>query len=143
MNNMVNTIQSVSRAVAQQVVAQDRQLFAGNVDTTDATPTNIFLIEVEDQTAGIIQVMCVGFDGTDAATGIKQARYKKVGGSLTIGTVDSLLPIEAEGTLAAATFTIAGSSDNIAVQVTGIAATAISWKAEYKLINVLKEAVLP
>lgn len=139
----VNEVISISKAVAEKAIGQDRLLFRNEIETTDATATDILTIEIEDQSAGILQVWCAGFDATDAVTGMKQVRYKKVGGTLTLGTVGDVLAVQADGALSAATFGIIASSNNIAVQVTGVAATAINWKAEYKLINVLKEAVLP
>ena len=80
----------------------------------------------------------VGYDYTNdkALTCVKRVRYKKSsGGVLTLGTVEDETALEYDGALTTATFNIINSADNAVVQVTGEAATNITWKATILVTN--------
>jgi hypothetical protein len=139
----VNTISTIARGVAQQVSEQNAPLgdLVVSTPTTDATPTEILTITPADYSAGVLWIWFAGFDATNAITGIKAVRYKKVG-TVTLGTVGNLLATEIDGGLTASV-SITASTGDILVQVTGVAATDMEWTAEYKFLNVVKEGILP
>jgi len=97
--------------------------------TTNATPTTIKTITITDETAGVIEVFLSGKETGTAGSlgGIKAVQYNKNGGTLTLGTVGDVLATNATGTLATATWTITTSSNNIIIQITGVAATNAEW----------------
>lgn len=140
----VNTISTIARGVAQQVVYDNAPLgdLVVSTPTTDATPTEILSITPADYSAGILWLWFVGFDSGNAITGIKSVRFRKVAGTLTLGTVTNIMATEVDGGLTASV-SITASSGDILVQVTGVAATDMEWAAEYKFLNVVKEGVLP
>jgi len=109
-----------------------------SANTTNATSTTVKTIVIPDASRGIIEVWmdCIGTDdGTKGLTGIKRVRYKKTGGTLTLGTVEDEMAILPDGGLTSATFTITTSSNNIIIQVTGEAATNLKWKPTYRMTN--------
>lgn len=109
-----------------------------SANTSNATNTTVNTLTIPDASRGIIEVRmsCIGTDdGTKGLTGIKRVRYKKTGGTLTLGTVETEMAIEYDGGLTTATFTITTSSNNIIIQVTGEAATNLKWKPTYLLTN--------
>jgi hypothetical protein len=95
--------------------------------TTDATPKKLGTIQIGATKAGLVTVSVVGFDNTDAVTGIKAARYKKVAGTLTLGTPGAVLAVETDTGLGSATFTLSAVANNIDVMVTGAAGKTINW----------------
>jgi len=97
--------------------------------TTNATPTTIKTITITDETAGVIEVFLSGKETGTAGSlgGIKAVQYNKNGGTLTLGTVGDVLATNATGTLSTATWTITTSSNNIIIQITGVAATNAEW----------------
>jgi hypothetical protein len=137
----VNTISTIARGVAQQVTEENAPIgdLVVSTPTTDATPTEILAITPADQSAGVLWIWFAGFDATNAITGIKAVRYKKVG-TVTLGTVGNLLATEIDGGLTASV-SITASTGDILVQVTGVAATDMEWAAEYKFLNVIKEGI--
>jgi hypothetical protein len=140
----MNELTAVARGVAQKVSEENAPIgdLIVSVSTTDATPTEILSITPADYSAGVLWIWFTGFDSANAITGIKAVRFKKVAGTLTLGTVGNLLATEIDGSISAS-ISITASSGSILVQVTGVAATDMEWAAEYKFINVIKEGVLP
>lgn len=109
-----------------------------SANTSDATNTTVKTLTIPDASRGIVEVWmdCIGTDdGTKGLTGVKRVRYKKTGGTLTLGTIEDEMAIERDGGLTTATFTITTSSNNIIIQVTGEAATNLKWKPTYRLTN--------
>lgn len=109
-----------------------------SVSTTNATPTTLHTVTLNTASRGIIEVRLVGYDYTNdkALTCVKRVRYKKSsGGVLTLGTVEDETALEYDGALTTATFNIINSADNAVVQVTGEAATNITWKATILVTN--------
>lgn len=112
-------------------VLPDRVYYGGKaVQTTNATPTTIATIAIPDESAGIIEVYIIGREiGTAGKiTGKKTVGYAKDGGTLTLDAITDILPTTATGTISTASWTITTSSNNIIIQVTGVAATTINWK---------------
>lgn len=100
------------------------------VTTTDATPTTLGSLKIGDTQAGVIQATVVGIDSAGlAVTGTKIVRYKKVGGTLTLGTAADVLAVVADSGLTSATFAFVAASNNVAIQVTGTAGKTIKWTA--------------
>lgn len=131
----INTIRAVSRAIAEEVVRRDT---SARVSTSDDTPTAIVTLTPDDDSAGVIWVMCAGYDGTDGITGIKTVRFIKTGNVVTLGTGAIPMATERDG-LTTADFDITASGADLIVRVTGEAATDINWLAKYHFINVVKE----
>lgn len=131
----INTIRAISRAIAEEVFRRD---LTSSVSTTDDTPTAILTLTPDDNSAGIIWVMCSGYTGTDGITGIKTVRFIKTGDVVTLGTGAIPMATERDG-LTTADFDITASGADLIVRVTGEAATDINWKADHKFINVVKE----
>jgi hypothetical protein len=102
---------------------------ANRITTADATPVYIDSLVLRTNEAGIIQVTIIGYakDTAYAVTGVKQARFNKRRGTLTLGTVTDLLTTTTDTDISGATFSIISSGNKIYVQVTGKAATSITW----------------
>jgi hypothetical protein len=101
------------------------------VTTTDATPTNIDTVTVSNNEVGVLEVTVVGYYGTAPAgvTGKQIVRYKKVAGTLTLGTAADVLAVETDTALGAATFAIVASGNQIYIRVTGAAAKSVAWES--------------
>lgn len=136
MSLTANDISSIARASAYRVFSEESSSRQATTETTGTTPVVIQTIPIADNIAGIITVHVVGFDGSLKVTGAVQAGFKKVSGTLTLGTVSSLLATAADGSFS---FTLSASSNNLIVTVTGGSGT-FQWLAEHKLYTVFKEA---
>jgi hypothetical protein len=102
--------------------------------TTDATAKVIGTIKLPTSSAGVLKVSVVGFDGTDAVTGAKIVRFKKVSGTLTLGTASNDLAVEADAGFSGATFAFAANSNNVDISVTGTAGKTINWTANASIV---------
>jgi hypothetical protein len=112
-------------------------LLGATVSTTNATPTNIKTLAITDETAGILEITLVG---REASTGGRFAAkkivsYSKDGGVLTLGTPTTVLANEATGSISTATWGISVVSNNVSIDVTGVAATNINWKTSIRQIT--------
>lgn len=97
------------------------------VTTTDATPTEIGNVAVDDSNAGflVIDVQSIVTDGTEFNGGRYAVKYSKVG-TLTLGTLASIW----EDNTSAISISVAADADeNISIVGTGVAATEINWLA--------------
>lgn len=105
------------------------QMNSAYVLSTNATPATIQTITIADETAGYIEVFLVGKETGTAGkiTGKKGVGYRKDGGTLTLDSPTDIVATSATGTMATATWTVTTSSNNIIVQITGIAATNAEW----------------
>lgn len=100
------------------------------VTTTDATATVLLTIDAGTTDAGIIAAHVVGQDAAGlVVSGAKIVRYKKVSGTVTLGTAADLLAVEADTGLTSATFAFAATANVITIKVTGTAAKTITWTA--------------
>lgn len=108
-----------------------------SASTSNAVATTAHSVTVDANSRGIIEVRveAVSSDGTKGLTGIKRVRYKKIAGTLTLGTVETEMAIEYDGGLSTANFTITTSSNNPIIQVTGEAAQDLNWKVTVLITN--------
>jgi hypothetical protein len=119
-------------------IQKDKQIGSGWIEaeaiqTTDATPTTILTLEIEDNFSGILEVEILGVNdgvGAEAVTGRKIVRFKK-DTALTLGTPSNILAIETD--IVGATFSISNVSEDIVVTVTGAASTTINWSCKYRI----------
>lgn len=108
-----------------------------SASTSNAVATTAHTITLDANSRGIVEVRveAVSSDGTKGLTGIKRVRYKKIAGTLTLGTVETEMAIERDGGLTTADFTITTSSNNVIIQVTGESAQALDWKVTILTTN--------
>lgn len=114
-------------AIARRVMQRYDDWYT--LQTTDATPTVIVTIEIEDETVGMIDftILAIKGDGTAATAVRRYVRVHKTGGTLTIiGMADW-----SEDDLLLAILPQVNGDDNMEIQVTGVAATIIDWKCDY------------
>lgn len=134
----INTIKSLAQGVFQKLMPA---FYQKSVSTSDATPTDLIRLTPDDNSVGVLWVMVAGAGIEEGVTGIKQVRYVKAG-VVALGTVDSSLAVQADGSISTATFDIVADGGDIVVQVTGVAATDINWVGEYRFIQVVNETLL-
>lgn len=115
-----------------EVVTEDTT--AGFLQTTTATPANMTIF-LNDETCGVIEVTVVGKHNTTDGmiAGKKIFSYIKNGGVLTLGTIQTVLPDDITGVLVGSSYAISAVSNQLSIDVTGVAAT-INWKATIKII---------
>ncbi|WEK34572.1 MAG: hypothetical protein P0Y53_18960 [Candidatus Pseudobacter hemicellulosilyticus] len=125
------------RAVVQPSDNQVYDLSGKNaLPTSNASPANIVAYSPANGQAGIFECRIVAMktDGSGIATFNKSIRFRKTGGAITAGTTVSITPDETDAGLTGCTVSITGSGGDIIVQVTGISATSIQWKANYNVV---------
>lgn len=103
------------------------------VSTTDATPTEIGNVVVDDGAAGmlIIDVISIVTDGTNTNAGRYAVKYSKVG-TITISAVTTIFE---DNGVAVSVGVVADGSENISIQGTGIALTEINWIARTQVLE--------
>lgn len=103
------------------------------VTTSDATPTVIATVEVEDTFAGmlIFDVISIKTDGTEVNAGKYGVKYYKIG-TLTIGTVTTIYE---DNDSAISIAVVADGSENLSIEATGVAATEINWIARTQILD--------
>lgn len=130
------SIMAFSTATAQKMqyvkTTSGKNIAAGRFDTLttfNATPVVMDTLAITDNTSGIIEVTVVGQAATgDGITGKLIYRYKKVSGTLTVGTADSASAITADTALSGGTFALAANSyNNAKLTVTGKASVNVRW----------------
>lgn len=99
-----------------------------NVQTTDATPTNIFTFTPADEAVTFLELRLVAVDSTGGKTAAfkRRVRIKRDGGTVTVGSVESTFT-DQEAALSATAITVDNSGATVRVRVTGVAATVIDW----------------
>lgn len=134
---MIEMARNIARGAAFQAITERELLMETTISTTDATPTDVLALDVEDYSAGIMEVWVTGVDNAgNAITGAKILRYKRLDTVLTLGTATDTLALQAD---IAGSFSVAAVSTQIVVSVTGVAATGINWKVKYRIINVIND----
>lgn len=139
-------VRGISRAEAGRAAADLGQSMGHFrhplIQTSDATPTVIASLEIEDNTAGIIEINIVGMDdaGTGAVTQSQRVRFIKLG-TLTLGTPSNVLALEDDLTIGGITYVT--TSADLEVEVTGIAATVINWEVTTKILFTTSNGVAP
>ncbi|MFT3680704.1 MAG: hypothetical protein QM791_23790 [Ferruginibacter sp.] len=103
--------------------------------TTDSAYQTIDLLEVASNEAGIIEVQVLGYNDSlsIAVTGKQIVRYKKVAGTLTVGTASNILAKETDTGLSTATWDISTSSNNIIIRVKGRLNYTVKWESRVKI----------
>jgi hypothetical protein len=135
-NVSVSTIHQIARQEALRVGPEENQF---DLTTTNATPTVIATITPADTTCGVLEVTLVGGKqtGTDVFGGRVAVVYIKEGGTVAIQAIETI--ITDCGNLAATTSWQVGvnflTPGDLLVEVTGIAATTINWRAYTKLTS--------
>lgn len=134
-------IRAIARAEAGALLQPYGYVPFEIVTTSDATPTNIAVIPVEEYTSGIFWVEVVGLkdDGSLVYTVVKIGRWRK-DTSLTLGTVSDILL--AEDDFSGASILITTASNDIAVEATATASDTIDWTCRVQILSV-KATVLP
>jgi molybdopterin biosynthesis enzyme MoaB len=109
------------------------------VTTSDATPTEIALVQVEEGFAGmlVVDVHSMVSDGSTTNVGRYAVKYISNAG-LTLGTKQTIM--EDNGVAVSVTF--ADSSGNITIVGTGIAATEITWVVRTQILDQTISAAL-
>jgi molybdopterin biosynthesis enzyme MoaB len=109
------------------------------VTTSDATPTEIALVQAVEGFTGllIVDVHSMVSDGSATNMGRYAVKYISNAG-LTIGTKQTI--VEDNGVAVAVTFS--ASSGNISIIGTGIAATEITWVVRTQILNQTISAAL-
>ncbi len=102
---------------------------SNRIVTTNNVFTNIDSLVISNNEIGILQVTMIGYakDTAYGITGIKQCRYNKRNGTLTMGTVSDLLTTVVDADLDGATFELYSSNGKIYVRVKGITDIPITW----------------
>lgn len=124
-----------------QVKTTTGQLFTygtqATLTTTNATSTPIATLALASNSAGVIEVTVSGVNPAtgDAVTGVAIARFSKKSGTLTLGDTTNILATEVDSGLSGATWSIASSSNNIVVSVTGKASTSVRWRCLVKQVQ--------
>lgn len=117
-------IRGIAREEAQQVGGRAIQY-----TTADATPTQVpdTLIELPIWTAGIVDVEVIAWDLTGAGVMMSNRKYgfSKDSGTINLETADV---ISEHISLIGADYDLVASSGNLVVEITGIAATDITWQ---------------
>jgi hypothetical protein len=97
-----------------------------NVQTTDATVTSLFTWTILDEAATMVTAEVAGCrsTGAETATYVRKIRFKRDGGTVSAGTVDTSFTSEETSTWDC---TIDNSTSTGRVRVTGVAAVTIDW----------------
>lgn len=123
-NVVVNpkSIEAISRTIAQEVM--EPQLVY--LQTTDATPTVITTIEIAEGENGILEVdvLALQTDGSLGAAYKRLVRYLKTGGALTVVGMGDWNDDDLTVTILIQD----DGSDNVEIELTGVAATDIDWQ---------------
>lgn len=103
------------------------------IQTTDATPATIDVINVNDLYVGqlILFASIIVTDGSAHNEGIYVCKFIK-NGTLTIGTLTTLWQ---DADNAASIAIVNDGSENLKIQATGIAAKEINWIVRSQVLN--------
>lgn len=129
---------SIVRAIAKSEAekAVGLQNHSDVFETTNATPTIVLIIEVNDYSAGFIEVEVAAMteDGTEKLSAKWIVGIHKETG-LTIDPEDVLHSVIG---IAGASFNVVEDTTNPAIELTGVAATNITWMVRTKeyLLNI-------
>jgi hypothetical protein len=102
-----------------------------SLTTTDSAYNTIKTVYIGANEVGILKISVVGINDslTAAVTGSKTVRYKKVDGTLTLGTPTSSLDTETDTSLGTATWDVTTSGSSIIVRVKGKLTYTVRWEA--------------
>lgn len=109
--------------------------------TTDSTGySTVDSLVVGANEVGFVTVHLVGYNDSASVgvTGVKHVRFKKIAGTLTLGTVGDLQTTVADSELSPATWRIIAVNNNVYVQVKGAPAITIYWRSVLKSKSIRK-----
>lgn len=129
---------AVAQAIANKAVIQNNSLkpttARATISTTGSVDTTIATIDVWDEQAGLIWVMCFGVNTSgDTYAAIKQAQFKNTGGTLTIGTVTDTMTEEITATGSTLEFDPDSLADRFYLNVNGNGVD-MDWEVNYTVI---------
>lgn len=126
---MLMALSMPSNAQTKFTNRNNDERLAERIFTTTDVLTKMDSVTISDNEIGILQVTMIGYakDSASGVTGIKQCRYNKVDGTLTMGTVTDLLTTTTDAELSGATFGLLNSNGKIYVTVTGLDGVTITW----------------
>ncbi len=107
------------------------------VTTTDATVTTIITLPIATGAYRELEFSARGVDGSNNVVMYrKMARVKNIAGTLTLlGSTDTMGTDFEDAALSACDVTVTTSGTNFLIQVTGIAATTITWTCNFTNLN--------
>lgn len=119
------------------MATKKHDMMAGTLRTTDATPGTIITYTMPDNTVAqfILHVVADLSGGTDCAGYVRRFVYKRqaAGSATIVGTVDSaVFPDKEDDNRWDVTITT--STNDILMQVTGVAAITIDWFAYVEIV---------
>lgn len=119
-------VSKIAETVSRRVATEVMQPFVYYVQTTDATPTVLATIELEDFTGGWLEVFVLGIqsDGSKLYTDKYYVRYHR---TITLSIVYESDWIE-DDFPGLVVLVQDDGSENIEIEVTGLAATTIDWE---------------
>lgn len=99
--------------------------------TSNNTPVECGRYQSEDQLVGTINVEVWGVrrgGNRDTIHGVREIDFKKIAGTLTVLRNTEIVPVDAKGTISAATFSISAiGNTGGAVMLTGVNSITIDW----------------
>ena len=137
----LSDVEIIAMAKAQDAVINNIAAKRFLIETTDDTLTEFFSFEPLDQTAGLLILKGVGFDGADVITGQRLYAYKKVSDVVTVTEIGTAAVHEDTG-VSTAEFSAVADSANISFNVLGVDGLEIAWHLEYDLLMVEKTVSL-
>jgi hypothetical protein len=116
---------------------EEQKWVEATVETTDATVTPIATIPVPENTAWLIEAnVSAKEDDSTTAVGYKRtAVIRRATGNAVIADNSDDFDGNTDHVTATAAFAVSGT--NLLLNVTGVAATALDWKARYRVISAL------
>ena len=108
--------------------------------TSDSVTTNAQTITIDSNSVGIVDLYVIGFSVStgDGVTCRKTIRYKKLGGTLTLGTSTDILATETDSGLSGAAVSFSTNSNSLIIRVKGKLATTVTWRLIVRRRSVLK-----
>ncbi|WEK34570.1 MAG: hypothetical protein P0Y53_18950 [Candidatus Pseudobacter hemicellulosilyticus] len=107
-----------------------------SLQTSNASATTISSFAPVNGQAGLLEcrIIAQGADGATIAVFNKSISFRKKAGAIYLGSLTSLQPDEIDAGLAGCSVDLLQSGNNILVQVSGLAASSIYWKANYNVV---------
>lgn len=104
--------------------------------TTDATPTALFSFVLEDDSVVLLEANVLAFDGTEAYSVRILAQAERLTGAASIVLDNRVIKDKIDQDLSVdANVVVDTGTGAIEIEVTGIAATNITWRAHTVLVN--------
>jgi hypothetical protein len=112
------------------------QVEFATTSTSNATVTNVGSIATTTGDSGTIRITVTAKDSSNnTAAWARVTKFKNVAGTLTITTPIQSVETQKDSALSTSNVGIGVSSTNLVAQVTGVAATTITWKVKYEILK--------